>query len=176
MKDIKSKTQENLHKAFLRESGAFNAYSFYAEQAKKDGYEEISKVFTQFAANEQAHAKVWFKLFHGISNTQDNLKDAAELENFERTVLYTDFAKIAREEGFEDIAALFDGVSAIERQHEEKYKQLLECVKNDKCFSSEEEVWWQCSNCGHRHKGLTAPEKCPVCSHPQAFFAVFSES
>ena len=172
MKDKKSKTQENLQTAYLRESGAFNEYTFYAEQAKKDGYEQISKIFTQFAMNEQAHAKVWFKLFHGIAGTEDNLKDAADLENFERTVLYADFAKTAREEGFNDIAEIFDGVAAIERQHEEKYKQLLECVKNDKCFSSEKEVWWQCSNCGHRHKGLTAPEKCPVCSHPQAFFAV----
>ncbi|MBQ3492831.1 MAG: rubrerythrin family protein [Clostridia bacterium] len=172
MKDKQTKTQENLMTAFLRESGAFNEYTFYAEQAKKDGYEQIYRIFTQFASNEQAHAKVWFKLFHTIAGTEENLKDSADLENFERTVLYSEFAKTAREEGFEDIAKLFDGVAAIERQHEEKYKELLEQVKNKKVFESQQETWWQCSNCGHRHKGFTPPEKCPVCSHPIAFFSV----
>ena len=172
MKDSKSKTQENLMTAFLRESGAFNEYTFYAQQAKKDGYEQIYNTFTQFAENEQAHAKVWFKLFHGISSTLDNLKDAADLEHFERTVLYSDFAKTAREEGFDDIADIFDGVATIERQHEEVYKQLLDKVKNDKIFTSEQPVTWKCLNCGHTHNGLTAPETCPVCSHPQAFFTI----
>ena len=117
-----SKTKDNLMTAFMRESGASNEYYFYAEQAKKDGYEDIAKTFSLFADNEKAHSKVWFKLFHGIAGTEDNLKDAADLENYERKVLYAEFAKTAREEGFEDIAKLFDGVAAIERQHEEQYR------------------------------------------------------
>lgn len=172
MKDSKSKTQENLMTAFLRESGAFNEYTFYAEQAKKDGFEQIYNIFTQFAQNEQAHAKIWFKLFHGISSTKDNLKDAADLEHFERTVLYSDFAKTAREEGFDDIADIFDGVATIERQHEEVYKTLLDKVKKDSVFSSVKEENWKCLNCGHTHLGLTPPKTCPVCSHPQAFFTI----
>ena len=172
MKDKNSKTQENLMTAFLRESGAFNEYTWYAEQAKKDGFEQISKVFTQFASNEQAHAKIWFKLFHGISGTEDNLKDSADLENYERTVLYKEFARVAREEGFDDVAEIFDGVSAIERQHEQRYKALFEKVKKGEVFESEKEVVWECSNCGHTHKGLNPPQVCPVCSHPQAFFAI----
>ena len=172
MKLKDSKNYDNLMKAYLRESGAYNEYYFYAEQAKKDGFEVIYNVFKEFADNEQAHAKVWFKLFHGIASTEENLKDAADLENYERSVLYKEFAKIAREEGFDDIAELFDGVSAIERQHEEKYLCLLEKVRSDKMFSEKQEVWWKCSNCGHKHKGKTPPEKCPVCSHPQAFFGV----
>ncbi len=167
-----SKTKNNLMTAFLRESGATNEYLFYAEQAKKDGFEKIAQTFTTFANNERAHSKVWFKLFHQIADTEGNLKDSMDLENYERSVLYAQFAKEAREEGFNDIAELFDGVSAIERQHEEEYKCLLQKVKNDQMFSSTEEVWWQCANCGHRHKGKTPPETCPVCSHPQAFFSV----
>ncbi len=172
MKLKDSKTYQNLMTAYLRESGAYNEYTFYAEQAKKDGYEAIYNIFTQFADNEQAHSKIWFKLFHGISNTEENLVDAADLENYGRSVLYSDFAKVAREEGYEDIASLFDGVAAIERQHEETYRKLAEKVKNDAMFSSKKEVWWKCNNCGHLHKGLTAPEICPVCSHPQAFFGI----
>ncbi len=167
----KSKTKENLMTAYLRESGATLEYEFYAEQAKTDGYEKISQTFKTFATNERAHAKVWFKLFHNIADTQGNLKDAMELENFERTVLYSQFAKDAREEGFTDIAEILDGVAAIERQHEEQYKQMFEQVKNGCVFESQEEVWWQCANCGHRHKGLTPPETCPVCSHPKAYFS-----
>lgn len=175
MKDTKSKTQENLMTAFLRESGAFNEYTFYAEQAKKDGFMEIHNTFKKFAQNEQAHAKVWFKLFHGISSTLDNLIDASELEHFERTVLYSDFAKTAREEGFNDIADIFDGVATVERQHEEEYKKLIEKVKNDKMFCSKKEETWKCLNCGHTHKGLTPPQTCPVCSHPQAYFTISCE-
>ena len=172
MKLKDSKTYQNLMTAYLRESGAYNEYTFYAEQAKKDGYEAIYNIFTQFADNEQAHSKIWFKLFHGIASTEENLVDAADLENYERSVLYSDFAKVAKEEGYEDIASLFDGVAAIERQHEEAYRTLAEKVKNDQMFSSKKEVWWKCNNCGHLHKGLTAPELCPVCSHPQAFFGI----
>ena len=172
MKLKDSKTYQNLMNAYLRESGAYNEYTFYAEQAKKDGYEVIYNIFTQFADNEQAHSKIWFKLFHGIASTEENLVDAADLENYERSVLYSDFAKVAREEGYEDIASLFDGVSAIERQHEETYRSLAEKVKKDQMFSSKKEVWWKCNNCGHLHKGLSAPQVCPVCSHPQAFFGI----
>ena len=172
MKLKDSKTYQNLMTAYLRESGAYNEYTFYAEQAKKDGYEVIYNIFTQFADNEQAHSKIWFKLFHGISNTEENLVDAADLENYERTVLYSDFAKVAREEGYEDIANLFDGVAAIERQHEQVYKTLAEKVKTDTMFKDKKEVWWKCNNCGHLHKGLEAPQTCPVCSHPQAFFGI----
>ena len=157
--------------AFLRESGAYNEYTFYAEQAKKDGFEAIYNTFTQFADNEQAHSKIWFKLFHGISCTEDNLNDAADLENYERSVLYSEFAKVARQENYNDIADLFDGVAVIEKQHEEEYKRLAQKVKNDTMFTEKSEVDWMCNNCGHIHKGKTAPEKCPVCSHPQAFFS-----
>lgn len=167
-----SKTKNNLMTAFLRESGATNEYYFYAEQAKTDGYEEIAKVFTLFSENEKAHSKVWFKLFHKIAGTEENLKDAADLENYERSVLYSEFAATAREEGFEDIAKLFDGVAAIERQHEEQYKTFYEKVKNGCVFESQKEVVWKCANCGHTHKGKTPPEKCPVCSHPKAFFSI----
>ncbi len=170
-----SKTKENLMTAFLRESGATLEYGFYAEQAKKDGFEKIAQTFNVFASNERAHAKVWFKLFHAIADTQGNLKDAKDLENFERSVLYSGFAKTAREEGFTDVAEKLEGVAVIERQHEEEYKALLEQVKNDCVFQSDEEVWWQCLNCGHRHKGTTPPETCPVCDHPQAFFTIKSE-
>lgn len=170
MKAKSSKTQENLMTAFLRESGAFNEYTFYAQQAKKEGYEEIYNVFTQFAMNEQAHAKIWFKLFHGISNTQENLKDSADLENFERTVLYNDFAKVAREEGHEDIATLFEEVAQIEKQHEERYLCLLEQLKTNKFFVQPKAGEWQCLNCGKISKGTEPPEQCPVCSHPKGFF------
>jgi rubrerythrin len=167
-----SKTKNNLMTAFLRESGAALEYGFYAEQAKTDGYQDIANVFNKFAGNERAHAKVWFKLFHSIADTEGNLKDSMDLEHYERSVLYSEFSKVAEEEGFSDIAKLFDGVSAIERQHEEVYKTLYEKVKNDQVFSSETEVWWQCLNCGHIHKGLEPTETCPVCSHPQAYFTL----
>ncbi len=174
MKLKDSKTYQNLMTAYLRESGAYNEYTFYAEQAKADGFEAIYNTFTQFANNEQAHSKVWFKLFHGIAGTEDNLKDAADLENYERTVLYSEFANVAREEGFPDIAFLFDEVATIEHQHEEEYKRLMQKVKNKTMFSEEKEVSWKCNNCGHIHKGKTAPETCPVCSHPQSFFEIYN--
>ncbi len=174
MKQKDSKTQQNLMTAFLRESGAFNEYTFYAEQAKADGYEDIYRTFKQFAMNEQAHARVWFNLFHGVSTTVDNLKDAADLENYERSVMYADFADTAKREGFTDIAELFEGVSRVEGQHEEKYKEFYKKVKDEKVFESEEEVSWQCLNCGHIHTGKTPPETCPVCSHPKAYFKILS--
>ena len=167
-----SKTKQNLMTAYLRESGAYNEYTYYAEQAKTEGFEEIYNTFNTFAHNEQAHAKIWFKIWHGISCTKDNLKDAADLENFERTVMYSDFAKIAREEGYEDIAKLFDGVAAVERAHEERYKTFFDKINNNAVFSSAQETVWICLNCGHVHKGKTPPETCPVCSYPQAYFMI----
>lgn len=165
-----SKTQQNLMTAFLRESGAFNEYSFYAEQAKKEGFEKIYNTFSLFAKNEQAHAKIWFKLFHGIADTAGNLKDSADLEHYESSVLYAEFSKTAREEGFMDIAELFDGVAQIERQHEEQYNILLKKVMANGMFVSKQEAMWKCANCGHSHMGKEPPQKCPVCSHPIAFF------
>lgn len=168
-----SKTKNNLMTAFLREAGAMLEYSFYAEQATEDGFIQIAQTFTNFANNEKAHAKVWFKLFHNIADTQANLKDSIDLENFERTVLYSEFSKVAKEEGFDDVAKLFDGVAAIERQHEEQYKTMFEKVKNGCVFESDNEVWWQCINCGHRHKGKTPPETCSVCSYPKTYSQIF---
>lgn len=172
MKLENSKTKENLQTAFLREGGAFCEYTFYAEQSKQDGFEQIYKIFTQFAENEKAHAKIWFKLFHGIASTQDNLIDSADLEKHERTVMYAGFAKTAREEGFEDIATLFEQVGEIEGLHEERFRTLYEQVKTDKIFSASQKVEWQCANCGFVYLGKNPPEKCPVCSHPKAYFAV----
>lgn len=172
MKQKDTETQKNLMTAFLREAGAYLEYTFYAEQAKTEGYEQIYRKFTEFASNEKAHAKIWFKLFHGISNTQENLQDSMDLENYERTVLYAEFSKKAKEEGFDDIAKIFDGVAEIEKQHEQDYKIMRDCIKNKCVFEKKEEVSWQCLNCGHIHYGLSAPLSCPVCSHPQAFFKV----
>ena len=170
-----SKTRENLMTAFLRESGAYNEYTFYAQQAKKDGFESIYNLFNQFATNEQAHAKIWFKLWHGISCTEDNLIDSADLEKYEHSVLYKEFSKVANDEGFEDIALLFEQVGKIESRHEKEYKELFEKVKKDTIFVEKEEVAWKCLNCGHMHKGKQPPEICPVCSHPKAYFEVACE-
>lgn len=171
-----SKTKENLLKAYLEESGAYNEYIFYAEQAKKDGYEYIHDVFKDFAENEKAHAKIWFKLFHGIADTEDNLKDAADLERHERVTVYAEFAKTAKDEGFDDIAELFDGVAQIEGMHEQKYRELHERLKNKTFFEGEKKTVWICANCGHIHKGEEPPESCPICSYPTAYFSVKPEN
>lgn len=171
-----SQTKQNLITAYLRESGAFNEYTYYAEQAKTEGYREIYNVFTQFAHNEQAHAEIWFKLWHGIAGTTDNLKDAADLENYERTVMYSEFAKTARKEGFEDIAKLFDGVAEVEKAHEQKYKSLFERLSSGKYFEQPQEVAWKCLNCGHIHYGKQPPENCPVCSHPEGYFMLSQQN
>lgn len=175
MKFENSKTIENLKDAFMRECSAAIKYGFFAEQAKQDGFEQIYNVFNQFAENEKAHAKVWFKLFRGIGATEDNLKDSAELELFEKNELYADFASVAEKEGFSDIAELFRGAAAIEGQHAERFNCLYNKVSNGEFFSSPNEVVWQCGNCGHTHKGLNPPEKCPVCSHPKAYFSIMPE-
>ena len=172
MKDLKgTKTEKNLMAAFAGESEARNKYTYYASKAKKDGYVQIAKIFEETAANEKEHAKIWFKLLKdGIGATADNLADAASGENYEWTEMYPTFAKEAREEGFEKIAYLFEEVAKIEKEHEERYKKLLENIEGGLVFSRDEEMIWQCSNCGHIVVGKKAPEVCPVCAHPQAYF------
>ena len=168
-----SKTEANLMAAFAGESQATNKYSYYASKAKKDGYVQIANLFEETAANEREHAKLWFKILHGgIGATVDNLKDAADGENFEWTDMYAGFAKVAKEEGFEEIAALFEGVAAIEKEHEERYRKLISNIEGDAVFSKDGDVIWQCLNCGHICVGKKAPEVCPVCSHPQSYFQV----
>ena len=165
-----SQTIKNLRTAFLAESGAMNEYNFFATQAKADGFEYVAKTLNVFALNEKAHAEIWFKLYHEIAGTTDNLVSSIDLENYERTVMYAEFAKTAREEGFSDIADLFDGVAEIEGAHEQTYNELLKQIKDGKMFEGTKETVWKCANCGHIHTGKNPPEKCPVCSHPQAFF------
>ena len=165
-----SRTEANLAAAFAGESQARNKYTFYASQAKKEGYEQISNFFTETANNEKEHAKIWFKLLHPIGLTEENLKDAAAGENYEWTEMYAEFAKVAREEGFTQIAAKFEMVGAIEKEHEERYLALMENIKQGKVFTRDGEQVWICRNCGHIHVGKNAPQICPVCDHPQAFF------
>ena len=173
-----SQTEKNLWEAFAGESQARNKYTYYASKAKKDGYEQIAELFTRTADNEKEHAKLWFKLLHGgsVPSTLENLKDAAAGENYEWTDMYANFARVAREEGFEDIARMFEGVAKIEAEHEARYNALLENVQNKKCFVKKEVAVWECRNCGHKHVGKSAPELCPVCSHPQAYFELESKN
>ena len=165
-----SRTEANLAAAFAGESQARNKYTFYASKAKKEGYEQISDFFTETANNEKEHAKIWFKLLHPIGTTEENLKDAAAGENYEWTEMYAEFAKVAREEGFTQIAAKFEMVGAIEKEHEERYLALMENIKQGKVFTRDGEQVWICRNCGHIHVGSAAPQVCPVCDHPHAFF------
>jgi len=168
-----TKTEANLKAAFAGESQARNKYTYYASQAKKEGYEQIADLFLETANNEKEHAKIWFKLINsGIPDTASNLKDAAAGENYEWTDMYVKFAKDARDEGFEEVARLFEGVAAIEKQHEERYLELLKNVENGSVFAKDSEQAWKCANCGHIHKGKKAPMVCPVCAHPQAFFQI----
>lgn len=172
MADLKgSKTESNLMTAFAGESMARNKYTYYASKAKKDGYVQIANIFEETAANEKEHAKLWYKLLSdGIGTTAENLLAAAQGENEEWTEMYAEFARTAREEGFEKIAALFEGVAAIEKEHEERFRKLLENVQGGVVFSREGDTIWQCLNCGHIHVGPAAPEVCPVCAHPQSYF------
>jgi rubrerythrin len=167
-----SKTERNLIEAFSGESQARNKYTYYASKARKDGYEQIAAFFEETANNEKEHAKLWFKFLKGgdIPTTTENLNDAASGENYEWTKMYAGFATIAKEEGFLDIASLFEGVAKVEKSHEERYRKLLENIEDDSVFKKDEEKIWICRNCGHIHIGKEAPEKCPVCSHPKAFF------
>lgn len=177
-KELKgTRTEANLMAAFAGESEARNKYTFYASKAKKEGYEQIAALFLETANNEKEHAKIWFKLLHGgIQDTAANLLDAAEGENYEWTDMYATFAKEAREEGFDDIARLFDGVAAIEKEHEERYRKLLANVEGGLVFSRDGDMIWQCSNCGHIVVGKQAPEVCPVCAHPKAYFQIKAEN
>ena len=173
-----SKTEKNLQTAFAGESQAHTKYQYYASAAKKEGYNQIGAIFTETAGNEKEHAKLWFKALHGgaVPQTIENLKDAAAGENYEWTDMYDQFAKEAREEGFDDIAVLFEGVAAIEKEHEERYRKLLANIEGDLVFSKDGDVIWQCSNCGHICVGKKAPEVCPVCNHSQAYFQVKAEN
>ena len=173
-----SKTEQNLMAAFAGESQARNKYTYYASKAKKEGFEQIAALFEETANNEKEHAKMWFKELHGgaIPTTAENLLDAAEGENYEWTDMYAEFAKTAREEGFTRIALLFEGVAKIEKEHEERYRKLLENVNNEMVFSKDGEKVWICRNCGHVHVGKEAPKTCPVCAHPQAYFEVKADN
>ena len=167
-----SKTEQNLMTAFAGESQARNKYTYYASKAKKEGYEQIAALFEETANNEKEHAKIWFKLLHGgeIPTTVDNLTDAADGENYEWTDMYDGFAKTAKEEGFDHIAFLFEGVAKIEKEHEARYKALLKNIEDELVFSSDEDSIWICRNCGHIVVGKKAPEVCPICNHPQSYF------
>ena len=173
-----TKTEANLMAAFAGESQARNKYTYYASQAKKDGYEQIAAIFEETAGNEKEHAKMWFKLLHGgkVPTTVENLKDAANGENFEWTDMYEGFAKTAREEGFENIAFLFEEVGKIEKEHEERYLKLLKNVEEGKVFEAGEVKIWKCRNCGHIHIAVNAPAVCPVCAHPQSYFEIKAEN
>lgn len=178
-KELKgTKTEANLRTAFSGESEARNKYTYYASKAKKDGYVQIAEIFEETAKNEQEHAKIWFKLLHGgeIGDTASNLYDAASGENYEWTDMYASFAKTAREEGFDRIAALFEMVGEIEKEHEARYRKLIENLESGLVFSKDGDTIWQCSNCGHICVGKKAPEVCPVCNHPKSYFKVKAEN
>ena len=167
-----SKTEQNLMTAFAGESQARNKYTYFASKAKKEGYEQIAAIFEETAANEKEHAKIWFKLLEGgaVKSTVENLKAAADGENYEWTDMYDEFVKTAKEEGFDHIAFLFESVGAIEKEHEARFKKLLDNINDKLVFSSEGDSIWICRNCGHIVVGKEAPEVCPVCAHPQSYF------
>ena len=173
-----SQTEKNLMDAFAGESQARNKYTYYASKAKKDGYEQIAALFEETATNEKEHAKIWFKLLHGgeVPGTMENLKDAAEGENYEWTDMYAGFAKTAREEGFDHIAFLFEEVAKIEKEHEERYRKLLANIEDGIVFSRDGDKIWKCRNCGHIVIGKEAPDVCPVCAHPQSYFEIKAEN
>ena len=173
-----SKTEKNLMEAFAGESQARNKYTYFASKAKKEGYEQIAALFQETADNEKEHAKMWFKLLQGgqIKSTAENLKDAAAGENYEWTDMYAGFAKIAKEEGFDRIAYLFEEVGKIEKEHEARYLKLLDNVENELVFSKDGDKIWKCRNCGHICIGKEAPKVCPVCEHPQSFFEIKAEN
>ncbi|MDD2217742.1 MAG: ferritin family protein [Eubacteriales bacterium] len=177
MKDLKgTKTLENLKIAFGGEAEARTKYSYYASQAKKDGYVQIANIFEETAANEREHAKLWFKLAHGIGDTMENLLDAAAGENYEWTDMYANMAKVAREEGFPEIADQMEGVAAVEKEHETRYRKLADNIKNGKVFERDIEVVWHCENCGHQVLSKDAPKICPVCKHSIDYFRIKSDN
>ena len=173
-----TKTEKNLEAAFAGESSARNKYTFSASKAKKDGYEQIAAIFTETADNEKEHAKMWYKELHGgeVESTEINLEAAADGENYEWTDMYKGFAETAREEGFDELADKFEAVAAIEKSHEERYRRLLSNVKDRQVFSKDGDAIWVCRNCGHIVVGKEAPEICPVCAHPQAYFEIKAEN
>lgn len=179
MKELKgTQTEKNLQIAFAGESQARNKYTYFASKAKKDGYVQIAAIFEETAAQEKEHAKMWFKLLEGgaIRSTPENLKTAAEGENYEWTDMYREMARVAREEGFDDIADKMEGVALIEKAHEERYRKLLKNIEDQVVFSRDEECIWQCRNCGHIVIGKKAPDECPVCNHPQAYFELKAQN
>ena len=172
-----TKTEANLQTAFAGESQARNKYTYFASKARKEGFVQIAQIFEETANNEKEHAKIWYKLLHdGVGTTAENLLDAAMGENYEWTDMYATFAKEAKEEGFDRIAYLFEAVGRIEKEHENRYRKLLERVNGEVVFSRDGETIWQCANCGHIHIGKKAPELCPVCEHPKAYFQVKAEN
>ena len=171
-----TQTEKNLQAAFAGESQARNKYTYFASVAKKEGYEQISSLFLKTADNEKEHAKLWFKELKGIGNTAENLEAAADGENYEWTDMYAEFAKTADEEGFHELAEKFRGVAAIEKQHEERYRALLKNIETRQVFEKSEVKVWECRNCGHIVVGTKAPDVCPVCNHPQAYFEVSAEN
>ncbi len=173
---IGTKTFDNLMTAFAGESQARNKYTYFASKAKKDGYVQIAKIFEETAANEKEHAKIWYKILEGVNDTRTNLEIAADGEHDEWTEMYPGFAKEAREEGFEEIAKLFDMVAAIEKEHEARYRKLIENIDGGLVFSRDGDRIWECGNCGHIHVGPSAPDVCPVCNHPQAYFELRAEN
>ncbi|MBQ2897118.1 MAG: rubrerythrin family protein [Clostridia bacterium] len=172
-----SKTEANLMAAFAGETQARTKYHYYAEKAREDGYEHIAKIFEETAANEKAHAKIWFKLIKGgMPTTLDNLKDGASGEDYEWSEMYKEFEKVAKEEGFDNIARLFKEVGEIEKTHLDRYNQLIKDVETGEVFQKQTEVSWRCSNCGYIHYGQSAPDVCPVCAHPKAYFEVKADN
>ncbi len=173
-----TKTEQNLRDAFAGESMAANKYTYYASKAKKDGYQQIAEIFTETAGNEREHAKIWFKILHdgAVPATIVNLNDAAEGEMYEWTDMYDRMAKEAREEGFHEIAALFEGVAKVEKEHEARYRKLIGNIEEGIVFSRDEDMIWHCRNCGHIVIGKKAPEVCPVCAHPQSYFQIKPEN
>jgi len=177
MKSLKgTKTEKNLHDAFAGESMARNKYTYFAKVAKKEGYEQIAAIFLETAENEQEHAKLHFKKLNGIGNTMENLKAAASGENYEWTDMYPTMAQEAREEGFDEIAAMFDIIAEVEAKHEKRYKKLMKNIEEGTVFKKNGKTYWKCRNCGYIHEGSEPPEICPVCQHPKAYFEVWAEN
>lgn len=178
MKDLKgTRTEANLMSAFAGETQAFAKYTYYASKAKQDGYEQIAAIFNETASQEREHAELWFKyLKNGIPDTSSNLNDAASGEHFEWVEMYAEFARAAREEGFNEIAALFERVASVEKSHEDRYRRLIGNMENGLVFSREGDTVWQCRNCGHIHIGKSAPQVCPVCKKPQGYFEIKAEN
>ena len=179
MAEIKgTKTEKNLNAAFAGESQARVKYQFYASKAKKEGYEQIASIFEETSDNEKEHAKIWYKILHdgGVPDTTENLKDAIKGENYEETEMYVKFAAEAREEGFEEIAKLFEEVGKIEAEHEKRYQKVLENIEKGIVFKGDGVTVWKCRNCGYIHIGDSAPEECPVCKHPQSYFEIRAEN